>query len=154
MMSSPEALDYRKPDKKQLLRAIGFRPLTLALLAVLALLVIAGVAIPVIFDAPSPGPRFSSATPTERAMLMTKQALATFEVQHERFPTTAEGLQILVTNPGNIPDWHISLEKLPLDEWGRPLVYRCPGTKGGFYDLYSVGPDGKDGTADDIWDSK
>ena len=42
-----------------------------------------------------------------------------------------------------------------LDAWGRPMRYRCPGRHNpDGYDLWSVGPDGIDGTADDItnWD--
>ena len=40
---------------------------------------------------------------------------------------------------------------LPVDRWGHPLVYRCPG-KHGRFDLYSVGPDGIDhhGGRDDV----
>ncbi len=37
------------------------------------------------------------------------------------------------------------------DAWGRPLRYKSPGVKNpGQYDLWSTGPDGVDGTADDI----
>ena len=39
----------------------------------------------------------------------------------------------------------------PLDPWGEPLVYRCPGTASGDgFDLLSTGPDRRAGTADDI----
>jgi hypothetical protein len=38
-----------------------------------------------------------------------------------------------------------------VDGWGNPIRYRCSGTRRpGSYDLWSVGPDGKDGTDDDI----
>ena len=41
--------------------------------------------------------------------------------------------------------------KAPLDPWNEPYQYRYPGTHNkGSYDLWSMGPDGKDGTADDI----
>lgn len=37
------------------------------------------------------------------------------------------------------------------DAWNRPLKYACPGSRNpDGYDLWSVGPDGKDGTPDDI----
>ena len=38
------------------------------------------------------------------------------------------------------------------DPWGHPYQYRNPGKRHpeGF-DVYSLGPDGKDGTADDIY---
>ncbi len=45
----------------------------------------------------------------------------------------------------------ISQRKLIPDGWGHAFVYRAPGThnKDGF-DLFSIGPDGIAGTADDI----
>ena len=37
------------------------------------------------------------------------------------------------------------------DPWGNPYVYVCPGTHNtDGYDLHSFGPDGQDGTEDDI----
>jgi len=36
------------------------------------------------------------------------------------------------------------------DPWGRPYVYRCPGLRNrDGSDLFSLGPDGQEGTADD-----
>jgi type II secretion system protein G len=44
----------------------------------------------------------------------------------------------------------------PVDTWGQPLIYRCPGNASGEgYDLMSKGPDRQEGSADDIkgWDN-
>jgi general secretion pathway protein G len=85
-----------------------------------------------------------------------RQALDKFERDNGRYPTTAENLNALVTNPGGLPNWtpcfgaDSSLASIPLDPWGNPYIYRCPGTGGKPYDLLSAGPDGKEGTADDI----
>jgi general secretion pathway protein G len=86
-------------------------------------------------------------------------ALDAFEVDCGRYPTNEEGLKAMVEQPGNAPDWHgpyIS-RGVPKDPWGNPYVYRQPGqhnTQG--YDLCSFGPDGQEGTADDIdnWSQK
>ena len=91
-------------------------------------------------------------------------ALSEFKVDCSRFPTTDEGLNVLVRRPsGDLgTNWHgpyLDKDSIPLDPWQRPFVYRCPGihnTNG--YDLYSGGPDGKSktggGDPDDInnWD--
>jgi hypothetical protein len=47
--------------------------------------------------------------------------------------------------------WSSHRGETPLDEWGRPLVYRAPGKHGDF-DLYSCGANGvdQDGHLDDI----
>jgi general secretion pathway protein G len=68
-----------------------------------------------------------------------------------RFPTQAEGLDALVHQPAGTPAWHRQMDDMPKDGWGWPFIYRFPGKKDpGSYDLISVGPDGKEGTPDDI----
>jgi len=81
-----------------------------------------------------------------------KTALGEFEIQNSRFPTTDEGLNALVTNPGNLDHWEKTLDtdKVPMDPWNHPYIYRFPGQNGNDYDLLSAGPDGQEGTADDI----
>lgn len=78
-------------------------------------------------------------------------ALKKFELENDRFPTTEEGLQALIANPG-IPGWTKCLDakSVPIDPWGHAYIYECPGTNGNDFDLYSAGPDGIPGTADDI----
>lgn len=79
-------------------------------------------------------------------------ALAHFEVDCERFPTTEEGLKVLLITSTNVSGWkgHY-LIKEPIDVWGNPYQYRSPGTgENKDFDLWSMGPDGKNGTADDI----
>ena len=83
-------------------------------------------------------------------------ALNNFEVENGRFPSSEEGLQALVEKPGDLPNWkHSYIDKLPPDPWGHPYVYRYPGTNTTDYDLYSLGPDGREG-GDDItnWETK
>jgi len=81
-------------------------------------------------------------------------ALDTFQIDVGRFPTTAEGLQALVEKPAsNAEGWLEPYLKrdIPKDAWGNDYVYRYPGqyNEDG-YDLYSFGPDGKQGGDDDI----
>jgi len=80
-------------------------------------------------------------------------ALGAFEVDNGRFPTSAEGLAALSVMPGGLTNWHGPyIEKAVVnDPWGNPYVYVCPGTHNtDSYDLHSFGPDGQDGTEDDI----
>jgi general secretion pathway protein G len=39
---------------------------------------------------------------------------------------------------------YLAKEKVPLDPWNKPFVYKCPGDHGAF-DLFSYGADGKEG---------
>jgi general secretion pathway protein G len=78
-------------------------------------------------------------------------ALQMFSFDVGRLPTTAEGLESLVRNTGNMDSWkgpYLSKD-VPKDPWGRPYGYRCPGMHGDF-DIYSLGADGVEGGDDDI----
>ena len=84
-----------------------------------------------------------------------KAPLTTYRIQVGDYPSTAEGLAALVAAPADKVDrWHgpyVENKKLPLDPWKHEYKYAYPGThnKDG-YDLWSTGPDGIDGTPDDI----
>ena len=75
--------------------------------------------------------------------------LRTYEMLNFRKPTTEQGLEALVQPPNSDPKpqrWKKLMESVPLDPWGTPYVYRNPGKyKADGYDLYSLGPQGKEG---------
>ncbi len=73
------------------------------------------------------------------------QALDQFRLDVGRYPTTQEGLNALMTNPG-ADNWEGPYLKkaLPADPWGKPYQYQSPGTHGD-YDLLSYGRDGTPG---------
>lgn len=79
-------------------------------------------------------------------------ALDLFELDSGRYPSTQEGLNALRSAPPDAKSWKGPyLKREPLDPWGRPYRYAYPGAKNlQDYDLFSVGPDGVEATADDI----
>ena len=84
-----------------------------------------------------------------------KLPLSSYRIALGDYPSTSEGLQVLITAPASRAEqWrgpYFSESKIPVDPWGEPYVYHCPGVhnpKG--YDIYSKGPDKIDGTPDDI----
>jgi general secretion pathway protein G len=86
-----------------------------------------------------------------------KTPLTAYRIDMGGYPSTAEGLQALLTPPANrTENWkgpyiETSGNKLPLDPWQEPYAYRFPGVKNPTgYDLFSKGPDRIEGTADDI----
>jgi len=76
-----------------------------------------------------------------------QSALAFFKMDTGRFPTTSEGLAALVNDLG-LKGWkqggYIEGGRVPLDPWGNPYIYICPGMHDE-YDLESYGKDGEDG---------
>ena len=86
-----------------------------------------------------------------------KTPLTAYRIDNGGYPSTAEGLQALVTAPAaRAESWkgpYIETPggKLSLDPWQEPYVYRFPGVKNkDGYDLFSKGADKVEGTADDI----
>jgi general secretion pathway protein G len=91
----------------------------------------------------------------EVALTQIKQisdALELYKLSMRNFPSTAEGLQALVTPKGGEKPF---MNSIPKDPWGQDFVYVYPGTHNpqGF-DIMSYGADQVQGGADDIgnWD--
>lgn len=84
-----------------------------------------------------------SAAKSQVASLET--GLDKFRLDTGRYPTTQEGLEALVTDPG-VDNWDGPYVKRSLlkDPWGRPYHYEHPGTHGDI-DIYSYGRDGNPG---------
>lgn len=77
---------------------------------------------------------------------MLGQALDQYKLDIGRYPSTQEGLEALITNPG-VEGWegpYLKKNVIPKDPWGRPYKYESPGSHGE-YDLYSYGKDGAQG---------
>lgn len=73
-------------------------------------------------------------------------ALDQFALDTGSYPTTSQGLQALIRNPG-IDNWdgpYLDKPRVPDDPWGVPYHYQSPGSHGD-YDLYSYGKDKSEG---------
>ncbi len=84
-----------------------------------------------------------------------KTALDMFETDIGYYPKGKSGLLDLIQQPREAQSWHgpyLQNESgIPDDPWGHPYIYVCPGKHNpSSYDIISVGPDGREGTDDDI----
>ena len=76
-----------------------------------------------------------------------------FEVEVGHYPETDDGLYALVEDLEDDESWDGPyLDKgVPLDPWDNEYIYEYPGRYNiNGFDLYSMGPDDKEGTEDDI----
>ncbi len=75
-----------------------------------------------------------------------EKALDQYRLDTRRYPSAEEGLKALMERPASEPQWNgpYLRKSVPLDPWGRPYVYKVPGSKGE-YDLMSYGKDGQPG---------
>jgi general secretion pathway protein G len=76
-------------------------------------------------------------------------ALDNFKRDTGRYPTFSEGLNILEATSSTLPGWKGPyIRNMKADPWGNAYVYH--GDSPMTCRILSVGPDGKEGTADDI----
>jgi type II secretion system protein G len=85
------------------------------------------------------------------SVLMT--ALNAYRLDNSKYPSTEEGLQALLVQPGGADNWKGPyVKEIPKDPWGNPYVYRSPGVKNPkSVDVWSFGPDRRDGGGDDLF---
>ncbi|MES2297095.1 MAG: type II secretion system major pseudopilin GspG [Pseudomonadota bacterium] len=91
-----------------------------------------------------------------------QQALKLYKLDNQRYPSTEQGLQALMSKPTNGPaanGWKTGgyVEKMPKDPWGAPYQYLSPGIHGEI-DIFTLGADGQPGgTGEDAdigsWDN-
>jgi general secretion pathway protein G len=89
-----------------------------------------------------------------------RESLKQYWNDMREYPTTEQGLNALVEKPSDLSDekasrWdgpYVEGEKLPKDAWGHEFQYEYPPKNGAGKDpdIWSFGPDGEDGTDDDI----
>jgi len=75
-----------------------------------------------------------------------QKALDQYRIDMGRYPSTEQGLAVLVTKPSDEPRWagpYLS-KAVPKDPWQHEFQYRSPGEHGE-YDLLSFGKDGRPG---------
>jgi general secretion pathway protein G len=143
----PARGEVRKPDRVE-----GFTLIEL-LLVVVIIGILAALIVPRLAGRSQEAR--NAAAKEEIARLGT--CLDLFENDTGRYPTADEGLTALVECPAGLPDpakWKGPyLKKLPVDPWNRPYKYVYPGSGGPkTFDIISAGPDGQEGTEDDVTD--
>lgn len=128
-----------------------FREAGLTLIEVMVVMLVLGILAALV--APDVFSHVSTARQeSARAQIeMLNAALDAYRLHNGRYPTTDQGLEALRTEPRSSPvpaDWRgpYLRKDVPDDPWGRPYVYRSPGTESGWgYDLLSLGADGEPG---------
>jgi general secretion pathway protein G len=131
-------------EKRNQLNKDGFTLIELMIVVVI-LGLLATIVMPRILGRPEQARRMKAKVDIRNI----ESALALFKTDTGRFPTTSEGLEVLVTDTG-IKGYNKDgyLDKVPLDPWGNRYIYLSPGVHSKDYDLESYGKDGEDGGTD------
>ena len=109
---------------------------------------LATIIMPKILDRPEQARRLKAKVQIKNI----QSALALLKTDTGRFPTTSQGLEALINDPG-LKGWnkggYIEGGKVPVDPWGNPYMYLCPGVHGEDCEIESYGKDGEDGGSGD-----
>jgi len=135
-------------------RCFGFTLIEI-LVVIVVIAVLAGMVAPNVFQHVGEAKNVTARSQIE----MLGAALDAYRLDNGRYPTTAQGLAALWQAPTQDPaptTWRgpYLRKEVPLDPWGRPYAYLCPGQHNAAgYDLVSYGADGQpggDGEATDV----
>jgi len=100
-------------------------------------------------------PRIAAHGPLRQLVI----ALDRYNTDVRQYPTTEQGLNALFVRPADLPasaNWKgpyaplVFQKQRTIDPWGNAYQYARPGKNGRPFDVWSLGPDGKDGTEDDV----
>jgi len=119
------------------------------LLEVMVVVVILGILAALVVPKIISRPDEARALAAKQDIASLMQALKLYRLDNQRYPTTEQGLQALVTRPASpplAPGWKAGgyVERLPKDPWGNPYQYLNPGVHGEL-DVFSAGADGAPG---------
>jgi general secretion pathway protein G len=126
-------------------------------LLVLVILVVLGSIVVPLVTGVGEGANVKAATVQVDAL---ERTIDMYKFDTKQFPGSLEELVSEPSDPKMAKNWngpYIKANKDLVDPWDNPYKYEAKGKKNsGSYDIWSTGPDGQDGTADDIgnWKSK
>lgn len=135
----------RKKKKNRTTRRPFQRAFTL--IEVMVVVIILGILATLIMPRVMERPEQARVMAARMQIRSLESALQGFRLDTYRYPTTSEGLQALVSDPG-IEGWdgpYLEHGRVPRDPWGREFAYMSPGRGGREYDLISYGRDGESG---------
>ena len=93
-------------------------------------------------------------TTTKANLKILHSAVNQFKMDTSRFPTEELGLLELIEMPNDVINWepggYLETTELPPDGWGNEYKYELFPESGKQFVIRSFGPDGEEGTEDDL----
>jgi general secretion pathway protein G len=93
-------------------------------------------------------------TTTKANLKLLASAVNQFKMDTGRFPTEDAGLKELIDRPSDVKVWeeggYLETTELPKDGWGHDFIYELNPESGKQFVIKSAGPDGEEGTDDDL----
>ncbi|BAI80778.1 general secretion pathway protein G [Deferribacter desulfuricans SSM1] len=123
-----------------------------SLIELMVVIVILGILATVLLPKIINRPDEARVTKAKSDIKTIESALKLYKLDNGMYPTTEQGLSALIKKPEIEPipkNWknggYLDANKIPVDPWGNPYIYRSPGDNGRDYEIISLGADGKEG---------
>jgi general secretion pathway protein G len=91
---------------------------------------------------------------TKANLKILHSAISQFKMETGRFPTEDEGLIALIEQPSDVETWepggYLESTEIPKDGWGNEFIFELYPESGKQFVIRSSGPDGEQGTEDDL----
>lgn len=91
---------------------------------------------------------------TKANLKILHSAISQFKMETGRFPTEDEGLIALIEQPSDVETWdpggYLESTEIPKDGWGNEFIFELYPESGKQFVIRSSGPDGEEGTEDDL----
>ena len=107
------------------------------LVELMVVLVIIGLLATIVIINVMPAADRAAVTKAHADIATLEQGIEMYRLDNQRYPTTQEGLQVLVAN-------HY-IPRLPEDPWRHPYLYAAPGRNGKPFTVATLGADGREG---------
>jgi general secretion pathway protein G len=107
------------------------------LVELMVVLVIIGLLATIVIINVMPAADRAAVTKAHADIATLEQGIEMYRLDNQRYPTTAEGLQVLIAGR--------YIPRLPDDPWRRPYRYAAPGPGGKPFTVASLGADGREG---------
>jgi len=93
-------------------------------------------------------------TTTKANLKALHSAVNQFKMDTGRFPSEDKGLIDLIEQPTDVDTWepggYLETTEIPPDGWGNEFIYEVYPESGKQFVIRSMGPDGEEGTEDDL----
>ena len=107
------------------------------LVELMVVLVIIGLLATIVIINVMPAAERAATTKAHADIATLEQGIEMYRLDHQRYPTSEEGLQALVAGQ--------FIRRLPNDPWNRPYRYAAPGRDGRSFTVATWGADGREG---------
>ena len=120
----------------------------------MAMLIIIGLLMALVATQVIPKIDQARMTTTKANLKMLHSAVNQFRMDTGRFPTEDMGLMELIEQPLDVEKWpmggYLETTELPRDGWDHEFIYELYPESGKHFAIRSAGPDGEEGTEDDL----